>query len=196
MAFSIDTHFGRACLLESISGVYRLAAWITVERQGERHLGDQVAAICRQLGSRLGRRLWDERNHIPLLTSIDPTRHPPLAQLALTVSPRPALRVWMAGLTPTYSIEAGRWATMGSAAQMVGHSYLTVETTVEQLSHTLLQQRPDVVVVVGGYDTQSIDDPPPTASLEYFGGGSPAAHPAPQPPRSLLCGQPLGLTRS
>jgi hypothetical protein len=156
LAVALDNHYGRACLLENIGGVYRLAAWITNANQGERHLGDQVANVCRQLGKRLGRRLWDERNHIPLLTSIDPTRHPPLAQLALTLSPRPPLRVWIAGLTPTYSIEAGRLAVMGSAAQVIGHSYLTVDTNVEQLSRTLLQQRPDVVLLVGGYDTQAI----------------------------------------
>jgi hypothetical protein len=156
MALSIDNRFGRACLLENISGVYRLAAWITMANQGQRHLGDQVANLCRQLGSRLGRRLWDERNQFPLLTSIDPTRHPALAQLALTISPRPPLRIWVVGLTPTYSVEAGRLATLGSGVQVIGQSYLTVDTTVEQLSHTLLQQRPDVVVVVGGYDTQSL----------------------------------------
>ena len=156
MALSVDNHVGRAALLENISGVYRLAAWITVARQGERHLGDHAATVCRQLGSRLGRRLWDERNHLPLLTSIDPTRHPPLAQLAIAASPHPPLRVWMAGVTPTYSTEAGRLAIGGSSAQVIGQSYLTVDATVEQLSHTLLQQRPDVVVVVGGYDTQSL----------------------------------------
>jgi hypothetical protein len=108
MALSVDNRFGRACLLESISGVYRLAAWITVANQGERHLGDQVANVCRQFGTRLGRRLWDERNQFPLLTSVDATRHPPLAQLALTVNPRPPLRVWIAGLTlPTVSKRAG-----------------------------------------------------------------------------------------
>jgi hypothetical protein len=156
LALAIDKRYGRACLLENIRGVYRLAAWITSARQGERHLGDQVANLCRQLGGRLGRRLWDDRNHMPLLTSSDPTRYPPLAQLALTLSPRPPLRVWIAGLTPAYSIEAARLAVMGSAAQVVGQSYLTVDTHVEQLSHTMLQRYPDVVVIVGGYDTQSI----------------------------------------
>jgi hypothetical protein len=155
LALAIESRYVRACLLENIQGVYRLAAWLTISRQGGSHLGDQVANLCRQLGTRLGRRLWDERNIFPLLTSSDPTRHPPLAQLALTLSPRPPLRVWMAGLTPTYSIEAGRLVVMGSAAQVVGQSSLTVDTNVEQLSQLLLQQRPDVVVVVGGYDTQS-----------------------------------------
>ena len=156
MALSIDSRFGRACLLERIGAAYRLAAWITVARQGERHLGNQVATVCRQLGSRLGRRLWDERNQIPLLTSSDPTRHPPLAQFALTISPRPPLRVWITGVTPTYSIEAGRLAMLGSAAQVIGQSHLTADINAETLSQTLLQQRPDVVVVVGGYDTQDL----------------------------------------
>ena len=156
MALSIDNRYGRAALLERISGAYRLAAWITVARQGERHLGNQVANVCRHLGSRIGRRLWDERSQIPLLTSSDPTRHPPLTQLALTLSPRPPLRVWMAGVTPTYGIEAGRLATLGSAAQVIGQSHLTVDTNAEKLSQTLQQHHPDVVVVVGGYDTQEL----------------------------------------
>jgi hypothetical protein len=156
MALSLDSRFGRACLLENISGVYRLAAWITLPRQGEHHLGDQVAAVCRSLGNRLGRRLWDERNHFPLLTSIDPTRYPPLAQLAITINPRPPLRVWLAGVTPTFSLEAARLAAMSSSAQVIGQSYLSVEMTVEQLAQLFVQQRPDVVVVVGGYDTQEL----------------------------------------
>ena len=155
LALGIDGHYGRACLLENIRGVYRLAAWLTIPRQGERHLGNQVASICRQLGSRLGRRLWDEQNHMPLLSSDDPTRYPPLAQLVMALSPRPALRVWLAGLTPNYSIEAARLAVLSSAAQVVGQSHLTVDTNVEQLSQSLLEQRPDVVILLGGYDTQS-----------------------------------------
>jgi hypothetical protein len=172
MALSIDSRFGRACLLEKIGGVYRLAAWITLARQGVHHLGDQVANICRQLGNRLGRRLWDERNQFPLLTSIDPTRHPPLAQLALSLSPRPPLRVWIAGLTPAYSIEAGRLATTASAAQVVGYTFLTVDADAEQLSHTLSQQRPDALVVVGGYDTQPLDTHRPLHVLSSLVAGA------------------------
>lgn len=172
LAVAIDSRYGRACLLENIQGVYRLAAWLTTSRQGERHLGDQVANLCRQLGTRLGRRLWDERNYFPLLTSSDPTRHPPLAQLALTLSPRPPLRVWIAGLTPTYSIEAGRLVVMGSAALVIGQSALTVDTSVEQLSQLWLQQRPDVVVLVGGYDTQSPATHRPLYLLSNFVAGA------------------------
>ena len=53
-------------------------------------------------------------------------------------------------------MEAGRLSTLSSAAQTVGYSYLAVDSNAEQLAHTLLQQRPDVVVVVGGYDTQPL----------------------------------------
>jgi hypothetical protein len=156
MALSVDNRFGRACLLERINGEYRLAAWITVPHQGEHYLGDQVAHLCRQLGSRLGRRLWDERNQFPLLTSVDPTRYPPIAQLALTVNPRPPLRVWVAGVTPTLSIEAGELAMVGCGAQIVGHNYLAVANHAEALSQRLLAARPDVVLVVGGYDTPQL----------------------------------------
>lgn len=172
LALSIDNHYGRATLLENINGVYRLAAWITVARQGERHLGNQVATICRQLGGRLGRRLWDERNNLPLLTSVDPTRHPPLAQLAIALSPRPPLRVWIAGVTPTHSIEAGYLATIGSSAQVIGQSYLSVDMSIEKLGQTLHQQRPDVVVVVGGYDSQSTTTHRPLHHLSHLVAGA------------------------
>jgi hypothetical protein len=82
------------------------------------------------------------------------------------------LRVWIAGLTPTYSIEAGRLATIGCAAQVIGQSYLTVESTADQLSQTLRQHRPDVVLVVGGYDTKSLETHRPLHILSRIVAGA------------------------
>jgi hypothetical protein len=152
LALSVEQLRVRGCLLEAIAGSYRLAAWLTVPRWGERHLADQVAALCRQLGNRLGRRLWDDDAHAPLLQSADPTRHPPIGQLAVTLSPRPPLQVWIAGLTGGYSLEAARLAVSGSAAYLAGVTSLAVESSPEMLAQALAQARPDVLVLVGGYD--------------------------------------------
>ena len=152
LAVGIDEHQVRGALLENIAGSHRLAAWYVLPRQGERHLGDQVAGLCRQLGQQLGRRLWDEREQMPLLMGRDPLRHPPLSQLALTLSPRPALRVWIAALTQGYSAEAARLAVAGSSAQVVGQTLLAVDTGIADLIAGINAQRPDVIVLTGGFD--------------------------------------------
>ena len=152
LALSVEQHRVRGCLLESIAGVYRLAAWLALPRLGERHLADQVAGLCRQLGSRLGRRLWDDEAHAPLLHSDDPTRYPPIEQLAFTLSPRPYLRAWAVGLTDGHSLGAARRAINSSAAQLAGTTTIGVEAGAETLVQHLAQAHPDVLVVVGGYD--------------------------------------------
>lgn len=152
LALSIELYRVRGCLLESIAGVYRLAAWQTIPRLGERHLADQVAALCRQMGSRLGRRLWDDDAHTPLLHSPDPTRRPPIEQLALTLSPRPPLRVWAAGLTEGNSLEAARLAVNGSAALLDGVTGLGTNGNADTLAQVLAQHQPDLLLLVGGYD--------------------------------------------
>lgn len=165
LAVGIDEHSIRAALLENIAGTHRLAAWYTLPRQGERHFGDQMAGLCRQMGERLGRRLWDEREQMPLLASRDPLRHPPLTQLGLTLSPRPGLRVWIAALTQGYSGEAARLAVAGSSVQVVGQTLLAVDTGIAELMTGLNEQRPDVVVLTGGFDTNS---PSAIQSLQWL----------------------------
>jgi hypothetical protein len=138
--------------LENIAGVYRLATWQTIPRLGERHLADQVAALCRQMGSRLERRLWDDAAHTPLLHSPDPTRHPPIEQIALALSPRPPLHVWVAGLTEGNSLEAARLAVNGSAALLDGVTALGVDGNADTLAQVLAHHHPDLLLLVGGYD--------------------------------------------
>ena len=161
LAVGLESSRTRLCLLESIHGAYRVAAWLTVPRQGERHLGERLAGGCRRLGRRLGRRLWDEEAHAPLLTSADPIRRPPLEQLGLALSPLPPLRVWLAGLSDGYSLAAARHTAAACMVEVVGETILSVETQAEltggdQLGRALRTVRPDVVVLAGSYDQ---DDP-------------------------------------
>src|SRR5690606_38150281 len=128
------------------------AAWLSIPRLGERHLADQVAGLCRQMGSRLGRRLWDDDAHAPLLHSQDPTRHPPIEQLVITLSPRPHLRVWTVGLSHGNSLEAARLAVSSSTAQLDGMTALGDDGNAETLTEALAQNHPDLLLVVGGYD--------------------------------------------
>jgi hypothetical protein len=152
LALGVDAERTRGCLLEYIRGSYRLAAWHSTPRQGERHLADPVAVFCRELGSRLGRRLWDEDAGAPLLESSDPLRYPPLAQMTLALNARSPLRIWIAGLTAGHSVEALRVAAASSATTVVGATYLTVSCTAENVGQALAAGRVDVVILAGGYD--------------------------------------------
>lgn len=159
MAVALERGQTRLCLLENIRGSYRVAAWLTVPRRGERHLGEQLAAGCRRLGRLLGRRLWDEDAHAPFLTSADPIRRPPLEHLALTLSPLPPLRVWLAGLSEGFSLAALRQAASACPVEVVGTTTLSVQTQADlaggaQLGRALRTLRPDVVVLAGGYDQE------------------------------------------
>ena len=98
------------CLLENVSGHYRLAATDTVVREAGIPPSRQCATLCQRLGERLGRPLWDERNYGPLLASEDLISQPPLEHIAIGMSPRPRMRIWLVGLTEGGSIAAARRA--------------------------------------------------------------------------------------
>lgn len=152
LAISVELRRVRGCLLENISDIYRLAAWLSIPRLGERHLADQVAGLCRQMGGRLGRRLWDDEAHAPLLHSQDPMRYPPIEQLVITLSPRPHLRAWAVGLTGGNSLEAARLAVAASASQLDGVTTLGIDGNADILAGNLAQHHPDVLLLVGGFD--------------------------------------------
>lgn len=141
------------CLLENISGHYRLAAWDTMAREAGIPPSRQCATLCQRLGERLGRPLWDESNHGPLLTSADAIGLPPLEQVAIGLSPRPRMRIWLVGLTEGGSMAAARRALASAPLQLVGATLLTPTLTSTQLVMALSEAHPEALVLVGGHDT-------------------------------------------
>ena len=141
------------CLLENISGHYRLAAWDTAARAAGIPPSHQCAALGQRLGDRLGRSLWEESNRGPLLTSMDPISQPPLEHVAIGMSPRPRMRVWLVGLTESGSMAAARRALVSAPLQLVGITTLTPTLTSTQLVMALSEAHPEALVLVGGYDT-------------------------------------------
>ncbi len=152
LAVGVEVHRLTACLLEPIDGVYRLAAWRIAPSREQRPLVAPVQEICRQLGARLQRTLWDEASSGPLLQSADPVRRPPLEQVVISASPRPRLRVWLAGLTATNSWAAARAALDASQAQEVGGVCLSAHLNAATLARDLDALRPEVIVLSGGYE--------------------------------------------
>lgn len=141
------------CLLENISGHYRLAAWDTLVREAGIPPSHHCTTLCQRLGERLGRPLWDENTHGPLLTSPAVIDWPPLEQVAIGMSPRPRMRIWLVGLTEGGSLMAARRALASAPLQLVGITTLTPTLTSTQLMTALSEAHPEALVLVGGHDS-------------------------------------------
>ncbi len=141
------------CLLENISGHYRLAAWETTARAAGIPPSHQCVTLGQRLSERLGRPLWDENNQGPLLTSPDIIGWPPLEHVAIGMSPRPRMRIWLVGLTEGGSIAAARRALASAPLQLVGITILTPTLTSTQLMTALSEAHPEALVLVGGHDS-------------------------------------------
>ena len=188
LALSVELAVTRACLLEPVAGQYRLASWLTVERNPELDLVQQLADTCRRLGGRLGRRLWDEARDEPLLQSEDALQFPPVDQVAVIASPRPHLRVWLAGLSVGVSLMAAHQALAAGPVQVVGTSCLTVELSSGQLANELIDAQPEVLVVVGGYDNADLAAQQPILLLCKLIGQAIARLPRAQQPALFYAG--------
>lgn len=153
LTFGIALEKITLCLLENISGHYRLAAWETLAREAGIPPSHQCATLCQRLGESVGRALWDEDAHAPLLTSAEPIRRPPVEHIAVGMSPRPRMRVWLVGLTDGGSIAAARRALLSAPLQLIGVTTLTPHLTSTHLMTELSEAHPEALVLVGGYDT-------------------------------------------
>ncbi len=141
-----------ACLVENISGVHRLAGWVTLTREPGASLAQQGAAVCNRLGGQLGRVLWDETTNAPWLESTDAVAYPPLDQVVAAISPRRRLRVWLVALTAEGSLTAARRTLNSAPLQLVGVTILTPDLSANRLAAQLIEAQPEALVVAGGYD--------------------------------------------
>jgi len=152
LALGIEQRVMRACLLEPVSGEVRLAGWINVQRDPTSELTQQIKIVCQRMGGRLGRVLWDDVTDAPLLQSEDPVAFPPIHQVLAASTPRPLLRVWLAGVSVTGSMATAAEAVVAAPARVVGQCALTASTDSSELAAALSAARPDVLVITGGYD--------------------------------------------
>lgn len=153
LTFGITLDKVTLCLLENISGHYRLAAWDTLARDAGVPPSHQCPLLCQRLGERLGRPLWDAATNGPFLHSADPISQPALEHVAIGLSPRPRMRIWLVGLSDGGSIAAARRALASAPLQLVGVTTLTPTLTSTHLMTLLSEAHPEALVLVGGYDT-------------------------------------------
>lgn len=153
LAFGIALERITLCLLENISGHYRLAAWESAMREAGIPPSHYCATLGQRLGERLGRTLWDTPTNGPFLTSAEPIRQPPIDYVTIGMSPRPRMRVWLVGLTDGGSLAAARRALVSAPLQLVGVTTLTPHLTSTHLMTELSEAQPEALVLVGGYDS-------------------------------------------
>ena len=151
VALGVTLDETRACLLENISGGYRMAGWMTLQRTPGASLAHQGASICRALGDQLQRALWDEDNNRPFLQSPDPLVFPPIEHFSIAVSPRPRMRIWLVGLS-NESLSIARRALASAPLQLSGVTHLTTSLTAGMLATQLSDHQPEALIIVGGYD--------------------------------------------
>jgi hypothetical protein len=165
LAFGADLAAVRAGLLAQVEGRYRLVSWINVRRDPIIPLTEQLATVCRRLGTRMGRQLWSERQQAPFLHSPDTVRTPALSQVVAAINPRPLLRVWIAGLSTQIGIAAVATALQAAPATLIGSTVLAPGSQVDDLVDDLTRARPDVVLLGGGFDNEQRGDQQPLQDL-------------------------------
>ncbi|HRW09343.1 MAG TPA: glutamate mutase L [Caldilineaceae bacterium] len=151
MALGVTLDETTVCLLENVSGIYRLVGWTSRQREPGASLTQDAAQVCRQLGIHLDRALWDEDHNTPFLQSPDPIRYPPLEHFAVGVSPRPRMRVQLLGLSRE-SIGAARQALTSAPLHLSGIIQLDRTMSSGALATQFADQRPEALIIVGGYD--------------------------------------------
>jgi hypothetical protein len=151
LALGVDVASVRCCLLENISGRYRLGGWMQTPRLPMAALDVQARELLQQMERRLHRPLWSA-DAMPLIASEETVSFPPLGQVAVAASPHGYVRTWLAGLTATQSIAAAREALAGGPAQVVGVTLHSADLQVGSLAASLAEAKADLVVIAGGYD--------------------------------------------
>lgn len=155
LAVGVELNRVRACLLEEVGGVYRLAAWHSLARTRETNLAALSAELCLQLGTRIGRQLVDAPGLAPFHADDDAVHSPPIEHVAVAASPSPQLRVWIAGLSLGQSMAAAYEALCSSPAHLIGHTVLGPALQVTALAESLVTAAPDLLVIAGGFDDPS-----------------------------------------
>lgn len=155
LVVGVELNQVRAGLLEPVNGVYRLAAWEASARHQTDNLTEVALSLCRRMGERLGRMLLDAAAASPLLNSLDPVRFPALDHVTVVASPRPYVRVWLAGLSPTQSMAAAYEALCSAPAHVIGVTALEPNQSVTELTDALVTTAPDLLVIAGGFEDPS-----------------------------------------
>jgi hypothetical protein len=161
LALHVDRANANAALIEPVNGIHRLIAWESASLSPQEGVAPPavLSAITRLLGARLGRPLWDDGLDTPLLSGRDPALGLHLGQVVAAVDPLPPLRVWIGGLTGHESLAAAQSALDATICRTVAVYRFGMGGDPERLAAELTDARPDLAVLVGGYDRPDATGP-------------------------------------
>lgn len=155
LTIGIEQEGVRVGLIEPVSGQHRLVGWLGLQNDQGLEVAPLIAQAVGRLGMRLGRRLWDAERHEPFQVSEDPLRYPPLDAIVVAMMPRPRLRVWLAGLSQSYTLAALRQALAAAPVEIVGMSTLEDALVTSELTTAWSSGRPEALIVAGGFDEEA-----------------------------------------
>ena len=158
LALSADTTYAVAALLEPVAGSYRLIAWESVapSPDNDAPVSHALRAASHSLGQRLERRLWNDSQDMPQMDGPDSPLGLGLSQVVAAVDPLPPLRVWIGGLTGHESLAAAQTALDATVCHTVAVYRFGMGGGPARLAADLTAARPDLAVLVGGYDRPEV----------------------------------------
>lgn len=136
------------CHVEEITGVSRPIAWARVEK-GRLDTSATLLEALAELERSTGSRYLDDKGNLMFLRAATGWGCDGMAVCYGAVRP---LRVLVAGLTETLSVEAARRALQTTPAEEVGLVIAHPGLDASEVADTLVRTRPDVVLLVGGTD--------------------------------------------
>lgn len=155
LALSAETSRASAALLEPVAGSHRLIGWesIRLPAGNAPSASQSLRTASRNLGERLGRPLWDDSHETPATRGPDPALGLGLGHVVAALDPLPPLRVWIGGLTGEESLAAAQAALDSTICRPVALYRFGLGGSPDRLAEDLSDCRPDLAVLVGGYDS-------------------------------------------
>ena len=155
LAVGAEPQRATAVLIEPVEEIYRMVGWQSVELPVEAAPGESVAALVRavnELEDQFSISLWDGKEDRPRLQTSDPALVDGVGQAVAVADLLPPQRVWMAGLSGGDSLSAGKDALAGALCNLVATYRHNPRRSAGELAKELEAVRPDVVLIVGGYE--------------------------------------------
>ncbi len=155
LALAAEPQRAVAVLIEPVEGINRMVGWQTVDLPAQTSPDECVGALVqavKRLEKQFSISLWDAEQDRPRLHTSDPAFVEGVGQAVAVADLMPLLRVWMAGLSGGGSLAAGEAALAGALCSPIATYLPGPHQSTVALARELRALRPDVILIVGGYE--------------------------------------------
>lgn len=155
LALAAEPQRAVAALIEPVEKIYRMVGWQTIDLPAQAGPDECTAALVQavnRLESQFNISLWHEEQDRPRLHASSPALVDGVGQATAVADLLPPLRVWMAGLSGGGSLAAGEAALAGALCNPIATYLPGPYHSATALAEELQALRPDVILIVGGYE--------------------------------------------